>query len=145
MARAKQRLRLRIRPAFGGIGFLEGKKTHEGEQSYVLTLCEFATLRELGNTSELQGHENAIMGGKHVPEEASHVTDDAPSPKRHHRSKSKQLREIKKYQSTTDLLLPKAPFERLVRAIAQRRQLKIRFRPSAINALQRPQRHSLLE
>jgi histone H3 len=76
------------------------------------------------------------MGGKHIPEEVSHVIDDEPSSKRHHRSKSKQLREIKKHQSTTDLLLRKALFERLVRAIAQSRQLDVKFRPSAINALQ---------
>jgi histone H3 len=76
------------------------------------------------------------MGGKHVPDQASYVMDEPKAQRQHRRPKSKQLREIKKYQSTTDLLLPKAPFQRLIREIARNKQPDIKFRQSALEALQ---------
>lgn len=50
------------------------------------------------------------------------------------------LREIKRYQKGTELLIPKAPFVRLVREIANDVRPTaldgLRFQASAINALQ---------
>lgn len=46
------------------------------------------------------------------------------------------LREIRKYQKNTDLLIRKLPFQRLVREIAQDFKTDLRFQSSAINALQ---------
>ena len=46
------------------------------------------------------------------------------------------LREIRKYQKTTDLLIRKLPFQRLVREVAQDFQIDLRFQSSAILALQ---------
>ena len=46
------------------------------------------------------------------------------------------LREIRKYQKSTDLLLRKLPFQRLVREIAQDFMNDLRFQSSAILALQ---------
>ena len=46
------------------------------------------------------------------------------------------LREIRRYQKSTDLLLKKAPFQRLVREIAQDYKSDLRFQGSAIMALQ---------
>ena len=46
------------------------------------------------------------------------------------------LREIRHYQKKTNLLIKKAPFARLVREIAQELMVEIRFRGSAISALQ---------
>ena len=46
------------------------------------------------------------------------------------------LREIRKYQATTGLLLGKAPFQRIVREIAQGIRFDLRFQPDAILALQ---------
>ena len=46
------------------------------------------------------------------------------------------LREIRHYQKKTDLLIRKAPFARLVKEIAQELMVEIRFRGSAISALQ---------
>lgn len=46
------------------------------------------------------------------------------------------LREIKRYQKSTDLLIAKAPFQRLVREIAERYNSEIRFQSSALFALQ---------
>jgi histone H3 len=46
------------------------------------------------------------------------------------------LREIRKFQKTTDLLIRKLPFQRLVREIAQDFKNDLRFQSSAILALQ---------
>ena len=46
------------------------------------------------------------------------------------------LREIRRYQKSTELLLRKLPFQRLVREIAQDFKTDLRFQSSAIAALQ---------
>ncbi|KAG5351881.1 histone H3.1 [Termitomyces sp. Mn162] len=46
------------------------------------------------------------------------------------------LREIRRYQKSTELLIPKLPFQRLVREVAQDFGNKLRFQTSAISALQ---------
>jgi histone H3 len=46
------------------------------------------------------------------------------------------LREIRRYQKSTDLLIRKAPFQRLVREIAQDFRSHLRFQSSAVMALQ---------
>jgi histone H3 len=46
------------------------------------------------------------------------------------------LREIRRYQKSTDLLIRKLPFQRLVREIAQDFKNDLRFQGSAITALQ---------
>lgn len=46
------------------------------------------------------------------------------------------LREIRRYQKSTDLLLRKLPFQRLVREIAQDFKNDLRFQSTAILALQ---------
>lgn len=46
------------------------------------------------------------------------------------------LREIRKYQKSTKLLLRKLPFQRLVRELMQRKKVDVRFKASALLALQ---------
>lgn len=46
------------------------------------------------------------------------------------------LREIRKFQKSTDLLIRKLPFQRLVREIAQDYKTDLRFQSAAIAALQ---------
>ncbi len=46
------------------------------------------------------------------------------------------LREIRRYQKSTDLLLRKLPFQRLVKEIAQDYKADLRFQSTAIMALQ---------
>jgi histone H3 len=46
------------------------------------------------------------------------------------------LREIRRYQKSTDLLIRKLPFQRLVREIAQDFRQDLRFQSTAILALQ---------
>jgi histone H3 len=62
----------------------------------------------------------------------------APGVKKPHRYRpgTVALREIRRYQKSTDLLLRKLPFQRLVREIAERYRSELRFQSSAIQALQ---------
>ena len=46
------------------------------------------------------------------------------------------LREIRRYQKSTELLIRKLPFQRLVREIAQDFKTDLRFQSSAVMALQ---------
>eukprot|EP01018_Ginkgo_biloba_P011983 Gb_15586 [translate_table: standard] len=46
------------------------------------------------------------------------------------------LREIRKYQKSTELLIRKLPFQRLVKEIAQDLRSDLRFQTSAVSALQ---------
>jgi histone H3 len=46
------------------------------------------------------------------------------------------LREIRRYQKSSDLLIRKLPFQRLVREIAQQYQDDLRFQSTAVLALQ---------
>lgn len=63
------------------------------------------------------------------------ATHGPRKPKRY-RPGTKALREIRKYQKTSDLLLRKLPFQRLVREIAQDYKEDVRMQSTAILALQ---------
>uniref|UniRef100_A0AAQ4QET8 Histone H3 n=1 Tax=Gasterosteus aculeatus aculeatus TaxID=481459 RepID=A0AAQ4QET8_GASAC len=52
------------------------------------------------------------------------------------------LREIRRYQKSTELLIRKLPFQRLVREIAQDFKTDLRFQSSAVMALQDPRWHT---
>merc|ERR1719447_668085 len=56
--------------------------------------------------------------------------------KRKARPGTKALREIRKYQQSTDLLLLKLPFSRVVKEIANKFKPDMRFQASALQALQ---------
>jgi len=55
---------------------------------------------------------------------------------RRYRPGTVALREIRKYQKTTDFLIRKLPFQRLVREIAQDYNTNLRFQTVAVAALQ---------
>nr|KAK5435730.1 histone H3.1 [Exophiala xenobiotica] len=57
-------------------------------------------------------------------------------PRRRYRPGTVALREIRRYQKSTDLLIRKLPFQRLVREIAHDLRSELRFQSSAILALQ---------
>jgi histone H3 len=61
-----------------------------------------------------------------------------PKPRKPHRYRPGivALREIRRYQKSTELLIRKAPFQRLVREIAKAIQYDCRFQSTAILALQ---------
>ena len=68
----------------------------------------------------------------------SQKTASQPGEKRKIRFKAGTvaLREIRKYQKSTDLLLPRAPFQRLVREITGVHDPDLRFQAQALIALQ---------
>lgn len=55
---------------------------------------------------------------------------------RRYRPGTVALREIRRYQKSTELLIRKAPFQRLIREIAQDIRLNVRFQGTAILAMQ---------
>jgi len=55
---------------------------------------------------------------------------------RRYRPGTVALREIRRYQKSTDLLIRKLPFQRLVREVAQAHKPDLRFQSAAILALQ---------
>lgn len=74
-----------------------------------------------------------------VVRKSSPTSDIAPgSVKKPHRYRpgTVALREIRRYQKSTDLLIRKLPFQRLVREIAQDFKNDLRFQSTAILALQ---------
>ena len=76
---------------------------------------------------------------KHVASKTAKKTAPAPGGlKKPHRFRpgTVALREIRKYQKSTELLIRKLPFQRLVREIAQEFKTDLRFQSSAVLALQ---------
>ena len=53
-----------------------------------------------------------------------------------HRPGALALKEIRRYQKTTELLIKRAPFQRLVRSIAIEYMTDLRFQVAALDALQ---------
>jgi len=67
-----------------------------------------------------------------------HKTHFQGGVKKHHRYRpgTVALREIRKFQKSTELLIRKLPFQRLVREIAQDFKTDLRFQSQAVGALQ---------
>ncbi|ODQ63709.1 histone-fold-containing protein [Nadsonia fulvescens var. elongata DSM 6958] len=76
------------------------------------------TLGDSNQTQSSRARSKPAMRGKTVP--GSHVQAGDPLPKRTRRYKpgTVALREIRTYQKSTDLLIRKLPFARLVREVA---------------------------
>jgi histone H3/H4 len=55
---------------------------------------------------------------------------------RNKRKAPKWLREVRHYQSTTELLFPRQPFRRLVREVAQDWKTDVRFTEESFEAIQ---------
>ena len=70
-----------------------------------------------------------------MPRHASAAAGGVKKPHRY-RPGTVALREIRRYQKGTDLLIRKLPFQRLVREIAQLFKAELRFQSTAILALQ---------
>lgn len=77
---------------------------------------------------------------KTISSKAARKTTQVPAPlgKRAHRFRpgTVALREIRRYQKSTELLIRKLPFQRLVREIAQAHKTDLRFQTSALAAMQ---------
>ena len=87
-------------------------------------------------------HQHNIMARtKQEPKKRSQIkkkqTKNAVEKKPHrYRPGTVALREIRKYQKSTDLLLRKLPFQRLIREIAYNFKTDVRFQSFAVLALQ---------
>ena len=77
--------------------------------------------------------QNAIQSGKRAPPRLN--TGGVKKPMRY-KPGTVALREIRRYQKTTELLIRKLPFSRLVREVAQDFNTDLRFQRNAIGALQ---------
>ena len=78
-------------------------------------------------------------GNKSLPGKASRKTAPAMGGhKKPHRFRpgTVAIREIKRYQKSTELLIKRLPFQRLVKEIAQDFKYDLRFQASAVLALQ---------
>jgi histone H3 len=77
------------------------------------------------------------MGGKAAVRRAAAapVVGGVKKPHRY-RPGTVALREIRKYQKSTELLIRRLPFQRLVREVAQEFKVAVRFQSTAILALQ---------
>ena len=75
---------------------------------------------------------------KHIASKAAAKAKPAGGVKRPHRFRpgTVALREIRKFQKSTELLIRKLPFQRLVREIASDFKTDLRFQSSAVLALQ---------
>lgn len=71
-----------------------------------------------------------------TPLHHSRRSEGGEKKKRRFRPGTVALREIRRYQKSTNLLIRKAPFQRLVREIARDFKTELRFQSSAIGALQ---------
>lgn len=64
------------------------------------------------------------------------TNDKVKTKKRRYRPGTLALKEIRRYQKSTELLIRRLPFQRLVREIAQSYKTDLRFQASAIDCLQ---------
>ena len=76
-----------------------------------------------------------VLGNKAARKSTPATTGGVKKPHRY-RPGTVALREIRKYQKSTELLIRKLPFQRLVREIAQEYKTDLRFQSSAVLALQ---------
>lgn len=86
----------------------------------------------------LGGLGSVPKSGGRPPGKKPAATGEEPQKRRRYRPGTVALRDIRRYQKSTDLLIKKMPFQRLVREIARDLGLvtDLRFQVSAINALQ---------
>ena len=73
---------------------------------------------------------------KSVPDRKHLAATGGVKPPHRYRPGTVALREIRRYQKSTDLLLKRRPFQRLVREIAQNYKTDLRWQSTAILACQ---------
>ena len=97
-----------------------------------------------GMLHEIERRQRAAIRNKNKPagvgrqggQPAHQVQGGQPKKPHRYRPGTVALREIRRYQKSTELLIRKLPFQRLVREIAQDFKTDLRFQSSAIMALQ---------
>ena len=99
--------------------------------------AQASTQRHFGSKGKVGGIKKT--GGKTKP-----VKQLQPPKPHRYRPGTVALREIRKYQKSTDLLIQKLPFRRLVRELAANIDSEKRFQESALQALQEAAEHYLV-
>ena len=108
-----------------------------------LALCVTSVISEPPNMARTKQTARKSTGGKaprkqlatKAARKSAPATGGVKKPHRY-RPGTVALREIRRYQKSTELLIRKLPFQRLVREIAQDFKTDLRFQSSAVMALQ---------
>lgn len=74
--------------------------------------------------------------GKHLPPVGRHQKQGEKRGVKRYRPGTVALKEIRRYQKTTELLIRTAPFQRLVKEVSQKFKHDFRYQASALQALQ---------
>lgn len=110
--------------------------THPGDNAGTLPLADMARTKQTARKSAGGGK----APRKQIPTKAARKGAPAAAGgvKKPHRFRpgTVALREIRRFQKSTELLIRKLPFQRLVREIAQDFKTDLRFQASAVAALQ---------
>ena len=103
-----------------------------------------------GGSNALRERLQTKRASKHTSGPPPRARQQVKRPVRRYRPGTLALKEIRRYQKSTELLIRKLPFQRLVRTIATEYKTDLRFQVAAIDALQvsvhpsRDHGHSLL-
>ncbi len=89
----------------------------------------------MSRTKETARKSSKKSGGKKAKKAAAGASSGVKRAFRWHPG-TVALREVKRYQKTTELLVKKAPFQRLVREIAAAHKDGLRFQSAALAAIQ---------
>jgi histone H3 len=101
---------------------------------------------EGGKASRAHVADKALKKAIKAPVEIKPQEEAEKKPRRHRfHPGTVALREIRRYQKSTDLLMRKLPFQRLVREIAEDTRSEQRFQASALSALQEAAEAYLVE
>lgn len=94
--------------------------------------------RKMARTKETVSKKAKKSLGRKSSKKATKAAGGSSGTKRTHRWRpgTVALREIRKYQKSTELLIRKAPFQRLVRELATTQKEGLRFQSSAVLAIQ---------
>ena len=93
------------------------------------------TARKSAGGKSPRGNYRTVNGRREQRQDTYLSTGGVRTPRRWRRG-TVALREIRKYQKSTELLIKKLPFQRLLREIAQKIKHDLRFQSTAILALQ---------
>ena len=96
----------------------------------------FSTKPVRKNLSPGQARKNALRANQAAQKNLGNVKTGGVKKPMRWRPGTVALREIRRYQKSTELLIRKLPFNRLVREIAQDFKTDLRFQAQAIGALQ---------
>lgn len=99
-------------------------------------LCEKAARNAAPSTGGVKHSEHLRPLPQKKPRRSAPATGAPPKKQHRWRPGTKSLMEIRRYQKTTELLLRKRPFERLVREIMQKFKEDFRITAAALLALQ---------